>query len=309
MKRREFVKTTAVAGASVVMMGASRWGALAEEVGKGDTPDLVAVVGGDPDVMFQRAIAEFGGLGRFIGKGQKVVIKPNIGWDKTPEMGANTNPSLVKTMVEQAFVAGAAEVIVFDHSCDDWRKTYKNSGIEDAVKEAGGKIIPADLEQYYRDVPLPNGVKLKSVKVHEAILDCDVWFNVPVLKVHGGAQMTIALKNYMGIVWDRGIFHSTDLQQCIADCCTFVKRPALNIVDGYRVLKANGPRGRSAADAVVMKGLFASADIVAVDTAALKFALRETHIDLDAVTHITKARDLQLGTTDLETLNIRRIRV
>ena len=309
MKRREFLKTTAVAGASVAMLDASGLAVCAGESGNGRTPDLVAVIGGEPDVMFQKAIAEFGGMGRFVGKGQKVVIKPNIGWDKTPELGANTNPILVKAMVQQALAAGAAEVIVFDHTCDDWRKTYKNSGIADAVVAAGGKMVPADLESYYRDVPLPKGMKLKNAKVHEAILDCDVWFNVPVLKVHGGAKMTLALKNYMGIVWDRRVFHKTDLQQCIADCCTYVKRPALNVVDGYRVLKANGPRGKSEADAVVMKGLFASADIVAVDTAALKFALRETKVDLDAATHITKARELQLGTTDLGTLNIRRIRV
>ena len=121
--------------------------------------------------------------------------------------------------------------------------------------------------------------------------------------------MSIALKNYMGIVWDRRFFHGNDLQQCIADSGTYVKRPALNVIDAYRVMKANGPRGRSAADAVVMKGLFISSDIVAADTAAVKFAERVTEKSLEVVTHIEKAQELKLGTTDLKSLNVKQIRV
>ena len=94
---------------------------------------------------------------------------------------------------------------------------------------------------------------------------------MPILKNHGGANLTISMKNHMGIVWDRGFFHSNDLQQCIADICTMDKKAVLNVVDAYRVLKTNGPRGRSASDVVLTKGLFISQDIVAVDTAATKF--------------------------------------
>jgi len=294
------------AGASAVVLDTDGLKVLAQEAAAG-TPDLVAVMGGEPDIMFRRAITELGGMGRFVKKGQKVVIKPNIGWDKTPEMGANTHPLLIKEMVKQALDAGALEVVVFDHTCDDWRKAYKASGIEDAVNEVGGKMVPADLETYYREVTLSEGKKLTKTKIHTAILDCDVWFNVPILKTHVGTHMTLALKNYMGIVWDRQFFHANDLQQCIADCGTYVKRPALNVVDGYRVMKSNGPRGVSAADAVVMKGLFVSPDIVAVDTAAVKFAQRVTEKDLEAVTHIEKAMELKLGTTDLASLQVKRV--
>ena len=294
------------AGASAAVLDIDGLQVIAQEAAAG-MPDLVAVLGGEPDIMFRRAITELGGMGRFVKKGQKVVIKPNIGWDKTPEMGANTHPLLIKEMVKQALDAGALEVVVFDHTCDDWRKAYKASGIEDAVNEVGGKMVPADLETYYREVTLSEGKKLTKTKIHTAILDCDVWFNVPILKTHVGTHMTLALKNYMGIVWDRQFFHANDLQQCIADCGTYVKRPALNVVDGYRVMKSNGPRGVSAADAVVMKGLFVSPDIVAVDTAAVKFAQRVTEKDLEAVTHIEKAMELKLGTTDLASLQVKRV--
>ena len=294
------------AGASAAVLDTDGLQVFAQEAAAGP-PDLVAVMGGEPEVMFRRAITELGGMDRFVKKGQKVVIKPNIGWDKTPEMGANTHPMLIKEMVKQALDAGAAEVIVFDHTCDDWRNAYKNSGIEDAVNEVGGKMVPADQEAYYREVTLSEAKKLTKTKIHTAILDCDVWFNVPVLKTHIGTHMTLALKNYMGIVWDRQFFHSNDLQQCIADCATYVKRPVLNVIDGYRVMKTNGPRGLSAADAVVMKGLFASPDIVAVDTAAVRFAQRVTEKELAAVTHIEKAMEFKLGTTDLASLQVKRV--
>ncbi len=311
MKRSDFLKTMALAGTAVATGGIGGLNVFAQENKTTGDCDLVAVMGGEPDAMFKKAIAEFGGMGKYVKKGQKVVIKPNIGWDKTPEMAADTHPLLVKEMVVQSLAAGAAEVIVFDHTCDDWRNCYKNSGIEEAVNSAGGKMVPADLETYYREVSLPEGKSLKTTKVHQAILDCDVWFNVPVLKVHSGTRMTISLKNYMGIVWDRRFFHNTDLQQCIADSCSLIKRPALNVVDAYRVMKSNGPRGKSEADAVLTKALFASPDIVAVDTASVKFFEKAAGVEMSLaqVSHIEKAAELKLGQMDLDKLNIRRIQV
>ena len=176
---------------------------------------------------------------QFIKPGQKVVVKPNIGWDKVPELAGNTNPKLITEIIKQCFAAGAKEVTVFDHTCDDWQKCYKNSGIEAAAKEAGAKVMPAHLESYYKPVDLPKGQKMKKAKIHEAILNCDVWINVPILKNHGGANLTISMKNHMGIVWDRGFFHQNDLQQCIADICTLEKKAVLNVVDAYRIMKTN----------------------------------------------------------------------
>ena len=309
MKRRDYLKSLAATGAAVVTGSGFSLEMFAQETNPDGKCDLAAVMGGEPDVMFQKAIAAFGGMSQFVKKGQKVVIKPNIGWDKKPEAGANTNPILVKAMVKECLTAGASEVVVFDNTCDEWRKCYENSGIEAAVLEAGGKIVPGNDERYFREVELPQGKALKKAKIHEAILACDVWINAPVLKHHQGTRMTIALKNYLGIIWDRRVCHSSDLQQSIADIATYTKRPVLNVVDAYRVMKENGPKGVSEADAVVMKALFASPDIVAVDTAAVKFVNQIVETPLDAVSHIAKAQELKLGTMDIDKLNVRRIRV
>lgn len=311
MDRRDFLKTLAVAGAALTVQHSEAMDVLAQTFTNagGGKVDLVAVMGGEPEIMFRRAIAEMGGMKAFVKPGQKVVVKPNIGWDKVPALAGNTNPKLVAEIIRQCFAAGAKEVTVFDHTCDDWQKCYKNSGIEAAAKAAGAKVMPAHLESYYRTVPLPQGKKMKSAKVHEAILNSDVWINVPILKNHGGANLTISMKNHMGIVWDRGFFHQNDLQQCIADICTLQKKAVLNVVDAYRIMKTNGPRGRSASDVVLTKGLFISQDIVAVDTAAAKFFNQVRDMPLDTVGHLANGQALKIGTMDLDKLNIKRIKI
>ena len=311
MDRRDFLTTLAVAGAALTVQHSEAMDVLAQTFTNagGGKVDLVAVMGGEPEIMFRRAIAEMGGMKAFIKPGQKVVVKPNIGWDKVPALAGNTNPKLVAEIIKQCFAAGAKEVTVFDHTCDDWQKCYKNSGIEAAAKAAGAKVMPAHLESYYRTISLPQGKKMKSAKVHEAILNSDVWINVPILKNHGGANLTISMKNHMGIVWDRGFFHQNDLQQCIADICTLQKKAVLNVVDAYRIMKTNGPRGRSASDVVLTKGLFISQDIVAVDTAAAKFFNQVRDMPLDSVAHLANGQALKVGTMDLDRLNIKRIKI
>lgn len=311
MDRRDFLRTLAVTGAVMTIHRSEAMDFLSQKIAgaNGEQVDMVAVMGGEPEIMFRRAIEEIGGMKRFVKPGQKVVVKPNIGWDKVPELAGNTNPKLVAEIIKQCFSAGAKEVTVFDHTCDDWQKCYKNSGIEAVAKAAGAKMMPAHLESYYRTVSLPHGKVMKNAKIHEAILNSDVWINVPVLKNHGGANMSISMKNHMGIVWDRGYFHQHDLQQCIADICTLQKKATLNVVDAYRLMKTNGPRGRSAADVVLTKGLFLSQDIVAVDTAATKFFNQVREMPLKSVEYLANGQELKLGTMDLEKLNIKRIKL
>lgn len=314
MDRRDFLKRAAALGALLAVdMTAAREAFAKNEpvVAKGNTAsgeNLVAIMGGEPAAMVDRMLAEMGGISKFVKKGQKVVIKPNIGWDRTPELAANTNPLAVGALVRQCVSAGAKEVLVFDHTCNDWRKCYQHSGIEEAVTKAGGKMIPGNDESYYVEVELPAGVKFKSTKLHKALLECDVWFNMPVLKHHGGAKMTCAMKNYLGINWDRRVLHNIDLQQCIADLNTWPKKPALHIVDAYRTLKANGPQGKGPDDVVLTKALFASQDPVAVDTASAKFFNQiRTDISLSDIRHIGNGEKLGLGTTNIDSLNVKRI--
>jgi len=219
-----------------------------------------------------------------------------------PELAANTNPKLVSRIIKHCFDAGAKDVYVFDHTCDNWNRCYSNSGIEKAVKDAGGKIVSGESESYYHQVAVQKGKSLTGSKVHELILESDVFINVPILKHHSSGRLTMGMKNLMGVVWDRRYWHQNDLHQCIADFATF-KKPNLNIIDAYWVMKKNGPRGVSKDDVLTLKSQIISTDIVAADAAAAKLF----GIEPADVPYINYADEMKVGRKDLSKLNINRI--
>jgi len=265
-------------------------------------PDLVAVRNGEPAAMFDRGIEALGGIKAFVKKGQKVLIKPNIGWDVAPERAGNTNPALVAHVIQRCLQAGAKEVYVFDHTCDNGPRCYRTSGVEEAVKRAGVKIAPGDSESYYQSVTVTGGSTLTSAKEHELILSTDVFINMPILKTHTSSRVTCCLKNLMGNVWDRGFWHGNDLHLCIAEYAAY-RRPALNIVDAYNVMKRNGPRGISVDDVQLMKAQILSTDMVAADVAATKLL----GLDPERIRHIVLAAERGVGKKDLSALTISRI--
>jgi uncharacterized protein (DUF362 family) len=306
MKRRDFLKKSAGAGlAAGAALSLGGYEKLWSRRPSNTKYDVVAVMGGNPDAMFDLGIQEMGGMSTFVQKGQKVLIKPNIGWDVIPELAANTNPLLVKRIIEHCFKAGAKEVYVFDHTCDNWVNCYKNSGIEKASKSARAKVVSGNSESYYQQVEIPGGVNLKNAKVHELLLETDVFINVPVLKDHDSIGMTCCLKNMMGVVWDRPYWHSNNLNQCIADYALFEKKPALNVIDCYNVIIKHGPQGVSKEDVVQMKSQILTTDWVAGDAAAAKMLGVET----EKIEYIPIAYKMGLGNMKLDSLNIKRIKM
>jgi uncharacterized protein (DUF362 family) len=304
--RREFLKKGLSLG--LVAGGAVIFGKTdflqAKETSKA-IPDLVAVKNGEPDAMFKKAMELMGGMGQFVKKGQTVVVKPNIGFPRKPEVGATTNPVLVKTIIESCYQAGAKKVYVFDNvvapTSGNSRNCYQLSGIEDAARAAGGIIVPVD-DFAYKEVTIPGAKTLKTAEVHRLILDSDVFINVPVLKHHGSTHLSIAMKNMMGIVKNRMKYHLTGLDQCIADFCLY-KKPDLNIVDAYRVLMSDGPSGpRDAKEANVelKKTLLMSRDIVAVDAAATRIFGKNP----EDIAYIKIGHQQKTGNMDLNKLKI-----
>lgn len=305
MDRREFCKKTLALGAAAYSTSLFGWtNPVRGQEASVAIPDLVAVKNGEPDVMFDKAIAAMGGMENFVQKGQIVVVKPNIGWVREPETAANTNPLLVKRIVEHCLNAGAQKVYVFDHPVNDRtaEKAYQRSGIEAAAKDGGATFVPAHHEKYYQKVEIPGSKALQEAQVHEVLLESDVFINVPVLKHHMSSRLTIAMKNLMGVVWDRQAYHRKNLHQCIADFCLF-RKPDLNIVDAYAVTMKNGPNRAREKDLDQKKTLLLSTDIVAIDTAAAKVF----GIEPDRVNHIKFGHEQQIGTMNLDELKIERI--
>jgi uncharacterized protein (DUF362 family) len=309
--RRDFLKAGLALGSSFPFLGnlgrvlaADGPVAKASAEPLADESVLVAVRNGGRAAMLDKAMSALGGMGAFVKKGQTVLVKPNIGWDTPPERGANTHPELVKRVIEMCFAAGAKSVSMFDNPCDQWQRCYRHSGMERVAQETGATLIDGKDQTRYRHAAVPGGKKLKGTQVHSLALDSDVCINVPVLKDHSGSVMTACMKNLMGVVWDRGAYHRTDLHQCIADFLT-LKKPALNILDAYAPIVRHGPRGVSADDLVTLRMLLVSRDIVAIDAAAAKLL---DHQPSD-IRYVTIGAEMGLGTMDLNHVDIRRFKL
>ncbi len=305
MNRRDFLKSCLAAGVGVGLsslpFGRMGPGGSAYGGEDGGVPDIVAVRNGEPEIMFDRGIAAMGGMGRFVKRGQKVTIKPNMSWDAGIEYAGNTNPALINRLIKHCIEAGASRVTVFDHTIEYWRSTYESSGIAAASTDAGAIMAPAGEERYYQKKNV-GGRVLKDAQVHEAILDCDVLISVPILKHHGGAGITASLKNFMGAVWDRRFYHARGLQQCIADFMK-VRKPDLNVIDAYRVLTGNGPRSRSLSDVKLAKMQIISTDIVAADASGARILGRKP----EDYEHIKIAHAMGFGEIDPAKLRTRTI--
>ncbi|MCX5886917.1 MAG: DUF362 domain-containing protein [Proteobacteria bacterium] len=266
--RREFIKSLLVTSGAALSVIVNPFKGLPLLGAKEDIPDLVMVKGGTPKALVQKALVSMGGMDRFVSRGDIVVVKPNIGWDRLPEQGANTNPEVVETVVRMCIDAGAKKVKVFDRPCDDPRRCYAQSGIENAVRSAGGEIYYVD-ERKFREVNI-GGEILKKWPMYTEVLEADKVINVPVAKHHSLTRVTLALKNWMGVMGgNRSLIHQK-IDQSLADLTLLIK-PSLTILDATRILLRNGPSGGNVHDVKKMDVVVAGIDQVAVDSLGASF--------------------------------------
>lgn len=260
--------------------------------------DLVCAKGEDPYAMTVNAVEAMGGMGRFVKKNSVVVIKPNIGWDRTPEQAANTNPLVVTALVELCFKAGAKRVNVFDISCNEGRRCYDNSGIEKAAKEKGANVyFPDDWDvvkaRFKYASPMEGWTVLRDA------VECDTFINVPVLKHHGLTKLTLSMKNMMGLcTGNRGLIHQ-DIARKIVDLTDFIN-PDLTVIDAYRFLYRNGPTGGNLNDIKKLNSLIVATDPTLADA----YAARLAGLDPLSLENIKVAVKRGFGSADLDKADI-----
>lgn len=211
--------------------------------------------------LTESAIEGLGGMKRFVSRGHEVWIKPNIGWNRKPEFAANTHPVVVATLAKLCLDAGAKRVRVGDLTCNDAKQSYENSGIAPAAREVGADIVYLDPKRF-RDMNI-GGNRLKEHPVCPEIHESDLVINVPICKHHGATRVSLCMKNYMGVVDKRQVFHQ-DLPTTIADITQFMK-PRLCVLDATRMLVAHGPTGGRLEDVRLKRVVAAGTDIVALD--------------------------------------------
>ncbi len=248
------------------------------------------------------AVDMLGGLGSYVSGGDRVVIKPNIGWDRTPELAANTHPTVVKTVAEMCLDAGAKRVTVLDRTCNDARRTYVNSGIKAAVegiKDSRVKMEYVNMERFVT-IKVPRGKKLKELEVYRTVFNADKLINIPVAKDHGLSTLTLSMKNLMGVIGGRrGSIH-IGINQKLADISTVI-RPDLHILDATRILLNGGPSSGNIRNVKVLNRVVAGTDPVAVDSyGATLFGMKGSDIG-----HISAAHKMGLGEINLSRVTVK----
>ena len=264
-------------------------------------PELVVTQGADPRRLVQRAIAELGGASRFVARGDVVVIKPNIGWDRSPEQAVNTNPLVVAELVTLCLGAGAHRVIVTDVSSNEPRSCFDRSGIREAAMSAGAEVIlPAP--RRFKDVNL-RGDWLGVWPVLDPFLEADKVINVPIAKHHSLTGVTLGMKNWYGILGGQRRRLHQRIDESLVDLAAFM-RPTLTVMDAYRILARNGPNGGGAHDAEEKRTVIASLDPVAVDAYAAK---AWWNLDARRLRYLTLAEERGLGKTRFEDLRTKTV--
>jgi uncharacterized protein (DUF362 family) len=265
--------------------------------------DLVKVKGKDPAAITRRAIEELGGMSRFVRKGDVVVVKPNIGWDRAPETGADTNPDVVAALVEMCYAAGAKRVNVFDNCCNDAQRSYTNSGIKRAAEAKGAKVYYMDKWNYIK-ARFSYDSPMEGWPVYRDAIECDTFINVPVLKHHGLTGLTLAMKNLMGVCGGmRGQMHF-NIDRKLVDITDFIK-PELTVIDGYRYLTRNGPTGGNLADVQDLQTVIASADTTLADVYASSLVGKDTN----SIPYIAQAIERGFGSSNYEKKDISEISI
>jgi len=304
--RREFLAGTASVAAGAMLLGPSA------VLSTAPVPEVSVIKGGDPAAAVRRALELLGGMSRYVRPGNVVVVKPNIGWDTRIGYGADTNPDIVGAVIKMCFEAGAKKVKIFDNPCNEARRCYVSSGIEEIAKSQGADVSFVN-DNRFDLVDFLEGVRLKSWLVYRDALPAnrDVLINVPVLKQHslpktqnGNPGLSIGFKNLMGVMGgNRGEIH-THFEDKIVDFCSVI-RPDLTIVDATNVLLRNGPRGGRLADVAKLDTVIAGADPVAVDA----WGVRTFGYPPEDLDYLVEAHRRGMGELDLSKVVTRQERL
>jgi len=302
--RRGFLQATGVAAGAVA--ASALLPSLLRAAG-GKTVDVGVSSAASPAERARGAVALVGGMKAFVSRGDVVVLKPNIGWDRTPEQAADTDPEFVVAVAEMCLAAGAGSVRVFDRTCNDPRRCYVNSGIKDAVERFARKNRVEDTLRIYHvedrkfvRTSIPDALSIKEWDLYRDALEADKIVNLPIAKHHSLAGITLGLKNMMGIMGgNRGQIHYR-LSECLVDLHRRVPL-ALTVIDAGRVLVRNGPSGGNLSDVKSFGKAFASRDGIAADVVAAEKIFRLGPGDVE---HIGKAMASGLGVSSVAQIRI-----
>lgn len=258
---------------------------------------MAIVKGEDRKATVTKAIDALGGMEKFITKGDKVLLKVNAAFASPAILSATTNPDLIAKVIELCLKAGASEVRVTDNPINDPESCFKLTGIADAVKSAGGKLI-LPKESYFKPISVEGGQLIRNWPfLYKPLVDVDKVIGIAPVKDHQRSGASMCMKNWYGLLGGRRNTFHQDIHNIIKELAMMIK-PTLVILDGTTTMMTNGPTGGAVSDLKNTNTMIVSTDQVAADAFGCTL-LGKTVGDLP---YITKAAALKLGTSDYQSL-------
>lgn len=226
---------------------------------------MAVVNGGDRIKTVNAALKAIGGIEKFVKKGDRVLLKVNAAFASPPVLSATTSPQLIGEVVRLCFAAGASSVSVTDNPINDPASCFALTGIEDASKRAGAKIILPEAG-LFAPVSVEGGSLIKDWPVlYKPLNNIDKLIGIAPVKDHHRSIASMIMKNWYGLLGGRrNIFHQ-DIHNIIKELAVMVK-PTLVILDGTVSMMTNGPTGGSLSDLKQTNTMIVSTDQVAADS-------------------------------------------
>jgi uncharacterized protein (DUF362 family) len=295
--RRTFIRRTVQAAIAAAAGGLPALDLLSLPAQAAQAPPLAVRKGQDIPLLVRETISALGGIQNFVKPGEVVVVKPNIGWDRTVELAANTHPGVVKTLVQLCLEAGAKQVRIFDRTCNDERRCYTQSGIRSAMESIRSERVSLEYmdRRAYKELTIKGGQAFDRWEFYMPVIEADRLINVPIAKHHSISQLTLGMKNLMGVIGgNRGRLHH-NIAESLSDIASVIHSD-LTVVDATRILTANGPQGGRLQDVRALDTLVASPDIVAADA----YATTLFGLSPEQVPTVVAAARRGLGVMDLK---------
>jgi len=276
-------------------------------IGKPDGLDLAVAENSDGAKALEAAVNAYGGIERYVRKGDKVVLSPNIGFQRDPTVGATTTPAVLRAMIQLCERAGAAKIMVIDYTLDDPQLSFAANGTADAVKGTKAVLLSPTDESLYKQIDMSAYPTHKAdnvvQKVARDVLNADVFIPMPIAKDHEAAKCSFAMKKLMGVIWNRKGYHRSDLHSCIAELNAALK-PTLIVLDATIALQTRGPKGPG--EVTHPNQVVVGVEPASVDAYACRY-LTVKGIKPTDVPHIVKGAELGLGQIDASKLKVKEV--
>ena len=311
INRREFFRRTTKAGVAIAGAGlAGYWlykregsRLVSDTVQLSDysvpgTAGLMSIVRGSnrPETL-RAGLKALGGIEKFIGKGDRVLIKVNAAFATAAMLSATTNPELLAELVKLCLATGASSVVVTDNPINDPTSCFELTGIGPAASSAGAKLI-LPRQSYFRPTTVPGGLLIRNWPLlYEPFNRVTKVIGVAPVKDHNRSGASMIMKNWYGLLGGRRNRLHQDIHNTIKELALMV-RPTLVVLDGTVTMIKNGPTGGSLDDLKATNTMVVSTDQVAADA----FGATLLGKSATELPYIGKAAEAGAGTADFESL-------